>query len=58
VIHSVVFHVATAVYKFDFRLVVSEIRNKWRPELVKYTTSCIMTDVYLIKHVTNGKVGG
>jgi hypothetical protein len=42
----------TVVYKFDFRLVVSESRNKRRPELVKSTTSRLMTNVCLPKHVT------
>jgi hypothetical protein len=28
---SVVFGVITAVHKFDFRLVIKETHNKWRP---------------------------
>jgi hypothetical protein len=28
---SVVFYVVTAVYKFDFRLVINGEPNKWRP---------------------------
>jgi hypothetical protein len=41
---SVVFWVVRAVHTFDFRIVMNESPNKWRPIFVYRTTSCNDTD--------------
>ena len=56
---SIVFCVVTAVHKFDFRLVINEAPNKWRPvdtRSYNYKDSCFDQDLYIFPTTVSSRV--